>query len=249
LQPELPQFHDIEKQLAVQIGVVLKQTHRRLDELLRAAKAVVQLMSEASSKNSSNPLIGYFVFIKNPASAEEAAPIEAKKISKDRLLKSLVATFDDSVLLTSGNQVDVRTLPAGMTTIEKKMAAGAAGADEIQLAKDFKFSMDRLLQEWMYKYGPAEAARRYDHLQLIVKEDCFEASAHTKAAGPYGTAMLGRVRANLKTSAASQGAQLAALGVSYNHLLGVAGILTEDCTVWWSDPFDLTEDGGGSDAA
>jgi hypothetical protein len=249
LQPELPQFHDIEKQLAVRIGEVLRQTHRRFDELLRAAKALVQLMTDASSKSSSSPLIGYFVFVTKPESAEEAVVIEAKRISKERFLKSLVANFDDSVLLSSGNRVDVRTLPTGMTTIEKKMAAGGVATNEINLAKDFKFSMDRLLQEWMYKYGDDEAARRYDHLQLIVKEDCFEASAQTKAAGPYGTAMLGRVRANLRTSTANQGAKLAALGISYNHLLGVAGILTEDCTVWWSDEFDLRDDGGGSDAA
>lgn len=135
-----------------------------------------------------------------------------------------------------------------MTRIEKKMAAGAIAADEIELAKDLKFSTDRLLQEWMYKYGAKEASRRYDHLQLIVKDDCFEASGLTKAAGPYGSAMLARIRSNLKLSAAHHGGQLGPMGVTYSHLLGVVGILTEECNVWWSDPFDLTKPGDG-DAA
>jgi hypothetical protein len=248
LQPELPQFHDIEKQLAVQIAVVLGETHRRFDELTRAAKAAVQLVGDASSLNHSSPLFRYFVFVEGASGAEETAIIESKRISKGRLLQVIRQSFDDAILLSSGNRIDVTTLPPGMTKIEQKMAAGAISAAEIELAKDLKFSMDRLLQEWMYKYGSKEASRRYDHLQLIVKDDSFEASGHTKAAGPYGPAMLARIRFNLKTSAAHHAAQLGSMGVTYNHLLGVTGILTEECTIWWSDPFDLTGHGGG-DAA
>lgn len=244
LQPELPQFHDIEKQLAVQIAVVLGETHRRFDELTRAAKAAVQLIGGASSRSHSSPLFRYFVFVEGASNAEEGAIIEAKRISKERLWQVIKLSFDDAVLLCSGNRIDLTTLPTGMTKIEKKMAAGGITAAEIELAKDLKFSMDKLLQEWMYKYGPKEATRRFDHLQLIVKDDCFEASGHTKAAGPYGTAMLARVRSNLKGSAAHHAAQLTPMGLTYNHLLGVTGILTEECTVWWSDPFDLINHGG-----
>jgi hypothetical protein len=245
LQAELPQFHDIEKQLAVQIGTVLGATSRRFDELMNAAKGLVQLIGDASSRNHTNPLFQYFVFLQAPGASEERAIIEAKRISKDRLLAVIKQSFDDAVLLCSGNRVDVTTLPKGMTRIEKKMAAGGIPSCDVELVKDLKFSMDKLLQEWMYKYGPEEASKRYDHLQLIVKDDCFEASGHTKASGPYGPAMLARIRSNLKDSAKHHRSQLAPLGISYNHLLGVTGILTEDCKVWWTDPFDVTNDGSG----
>ena len=126
------------------------------------------------------------------------------------------------------------------------MAAGAVSVSEIDLAKDFKFSSDKLLQQWMYKYGPKETSRRYDHLQLIVKEECFEASVQTRSDGPYGPEMLARIRSNLRQATAHHSAQLASMGITYNHLFGIVGILTEDCAVWWTDPFDLARDEGNN---
>jgi hypothetical protein len=36
---------------------------------------------------------------------------------------------------------------------------------------------------------PEEASRRYDHMQFLVKDDCFEASARTKSTSTlYGPA-------------------------------------------------------------
>ena len=243
LQSELPQFQDIEKQLAVQIATTLNESGRRFDELMKAAKAAVEVVRDASSRNHSSPLFRYFVFMTESCTSEESAIIEAKRISKERLRNAIVQAFDDAVLLCSGNCVDVATLPRGMTKIEKKMAVGGIIAGEIALAKDLKFSIDKLLQEWMYKYGAKEASKRYDHLQLIVKDDCFEASQYAQAAGPYGAGMLARVRSNLKASAMHHAVQLGRMGVTYNHLMGVVGILTEECTLWWSDQFAvMTQD-------
>lgn len=249
LQPELPQFIDIEKQLAFKIAEVLDQAFRRADELQRAAKALVQLVSDASSLNHNNPLFRYFVFVKDPPSAEEAAIIAGKKICKEAVLQSIQQCFDEAVLLTSGNHIPISELPAGTHRLEKKLAGGGISVAEIDLLKSFKYSADVLLLQWLNKYGKARASARYDHLRLMVTEDCYEAAGSVASKDElYGAKMLARVRSNLKTSVAHQLNHLKEMGVTYNHLLGVAGILTEDCKVWWSDAFEL-EEGGAANVA
>jgi hypothetical protein len=242
LQSELPQFHDIESQLAFKIAEVLGETFRRVDEVSRAAKALVQMVSDASSRNHTNSLFGYFVFVTDPPSAEEAAIIAAKKICKDDVLRTIRRCFDEAVLLTSGNHIPVSELPRGTGKLKKKLAAGGLSIGEIDLLKSFHYSADVLLQQWLYKYGPSKTSARYEHLRLIVTDDCYEAAASAGSpSGIYGAKMLARVRSNLKQSVGYQLNQLSEMGVTYNHLLGIAGILTEDCKVWWSDQFELEE--------
>jgi hypothetical protein len=77
---------------------------------------------------------------------------------------------------------------------------------------------------------------------LLVKEDCLDASAQTKSStNLYGSSMLARVRANLKNTAQLPTTQVARLGISHHTLLGIAGILTEECSIWWSDEFPVSE--------
>jgi hypothetical protein len=243
LDPELPQFQDVEMQLAIKIAEVLDESQRRLDELARAARALIQMVMDASSLNHKTPLIGYFVFLQNPTASEEAAIIEGKRISKAQLVQTIRQSFHSETLLASCSRISVAELPKGVTLLEKKMGAGGVSVSEIALLKDFKFSTDKLLQEWMWKYGPEEAIRRYDHMQLAVKEDCFEASAKTSSKTTYyGTAMLARVRENLRATNRVPSLKFSNMGITYHHLLGISGILTEDCAVWWSERFNPNEE-------
>jgi hypothetical protein len=248
LQSELPQFQDVEKQLAVKIAEVLDQPHRRLDELTRAARSLVQLVTNASSLNHTTPLARYFVFLQNPAAAEELAVIQGKKITKRQLLQAIHQAFESETLLASCQRISLSDLPKGATVLEKKLTVGGLSASDVTLLKDFKFSADKLLQEWMWKYGPEEAARRYDHMQLVVQEDCSEAHNRTiSKTTVYGPAMLTRLRENVRTSARDVALKFAKMGVAHHHLLGVSGILTEECKVWWSERFNMAQ--GDSDVA
>ena len=69
---------------------------------------------------------------------------------------------------------------------------------------------------------PEEASRRYDHMQFLVKDDCFEASARTKSTSTlYCPAMLARLRENLRTTSNTRSVKSPAMGVTY-HLLCVS---------------------------
>jgi len=65
---------------------------------------------------------------------------------------------------------------------------------------------------------PEEASRWYDHMQFLVKNDCFEASARTKSRSTlYGPAMLARLRENLRTTSNTPFLKFPAMGVTYHH--------------------------------
>jgi hypothetical protein len=240
LHPELPQFQDVEKQLAISIAEILNETYRTLAELTAAAKALVKLVADASSLGNMRTISRYFVFMEEPQDQAQAAIIQGKRICKDQVLKTINECFNAAVLLASGNHIAITDLPPGVSVLETKAAAGGLSVYEIDHLKSMKYSTEVLLQKWLYKYDEHNANARYDHLRLLVTEDVFEAAAHTKKdAALYGPSMLARLRANLKASFTQQSQTLSNMGVSYNHLLGIAGILTEDCTAWWSDQFDL----------
>jgi len=91
-----------------------------------------------------------------------------------------------------------------------------------------------------YKSGKVEAEKNYKHLRTLVNVDCQEAFDETKQADqPFGEQMLMNVRSRLKRRSIEEKERL--LGFSYEHLLGIAGMLTEECTVWWSHELDLKE--------
>ena len=73
---------------------------------------------------------------------------------------------------------------------------------------------------------------------MLVRNECQEAydAAHAASDGG-GSRMLTEVRQRLRERHVGGRDEL--FGCAYEHLLGVAGMLTEDCTVWWSERFEL----------
>jgi hypothetical protein len=240
LQSELPQFADVERELAMSIAVMLERKDRPVGEVLSAAKALVQLVTDASSKNNDPAFARYFVLMESPDEVELRAAVESKRITKHQMLSAIESCLSTATLLTSGNLVDVSELPTSSDKLEKKMAAGGIPIGEINLARDLKFSAEKLFQEWLYKYNAERTSQLYDHLRLVVTDDCYEAKSKAdESKKPYGMKMLARLRENTKASDAKLVKRLTDAGVTYHHMMGVAGILTEECKVWWSDEFDL----------
>ena len=53
----------------------------------------------------------------------------------------------------------------------------------------------------------------------------------------YGPTMYQKLRQRLSERVKLQAHSL--FGATEEHLVGAAGILTEDCSVWWSEKFEL----------
>lgn len=87
---------------------------------------------------------------------------------------------------------------------------------------------------------PDEASRVLNQLRGVVKGTCID--AQTLAAAnpvPWGVDMYRQVTTRLQRVADNQ--PDLACRQTYDCLMGVAGLLTEECEVWWSPPFDTKE--------
>lgn len=80
-----------------------------------------------------------------------------------------------------------------------------------------------------------------DQLVGVVQGVCddadVEAQVQTGTRGPFGPRKMLLVRQKLEQVAENNPAQVD--GQPYEVLMGVSGILTNECSIWWSNPFDL----------
>ncbi len=84
----------------------------------------------------------------------------------------------------------------------------------------------------------AEGKKEVDQLRIMVKAECDLAHLEaSKDAEPFGAEMLRKVTSTFKKISKEDVGK--AFGQPYEVLMGTAGILTEDCEVWWSAKFDL----------
>jgi hypothetical protein len=132
-------------------------------------------------------------------------------------------------------------MPKGMKKLELKMAMGGISLSSIELAKDHKTSTETQVLTWLRKYGVTKADKQYQHIKTIVRTECQEAHDLTSINDEcFGKQMLIQTRERLRLVHDRESSSL--FGLRYEHLLGIAGILTEECKIWWSTKFDI--DGG-----
>ncbi len=240
IQTALPKFDDVESRLARHIPEYHDVGEAGFDDLLRAARALIDEASRAASLQHVTAKQMYFALCSDPSRARANDIIDGKRITRARVKTILRSRLSGDLLLRRRHKVLVSDLPKGMRNLELKMAKGRVSAHSIRDARDQKYSAEHLLNRWIYKYDPNTANRRYEHLTAIVGNECHEAydSVFTPEA-PFGQEMLQEVRRRLRDRHSRNPASF--FRSEYEHLLGIAGILTEICDVWWSERFELPE--------
>ena len=86
-----------------------------------------------------------------------------------------------------------------------------------------------------------EGRKHVSQVENVVFSECDEAYLRASSKGePFGPAMLIEVQDRLKAIAEKEPTKVE--NQPYEVLVGVSGLLTEACTVWWSRKFKLEED-------
>lgn len=182
----------------------------------------------------------YLSVFSDPAGIERDEILRGKCIDRDRLLGLFRLAQQSEHELCTSDAISVDELPKGMGKLELKMNAGGLSISNIGLAKDQKASTEFMLVSWLHRNGKELTDRRYRHLRTLVRSECQEAHDACKLQGKvFGNDMLNEVRRRLRERFDREEGQL--FGAKYEHLLGMAGILTEDCYLWWSDEFTIGE--------
>jgi hypothetical protein len=224
-----------------QIGGYSAQPHTGLMVAARLLKARVW---EASSL-----AIGAMVLEQHQASVDFNGHISKLRVARKRIdaaeLVALLASISHSEmraeLLTIANFLARKDIPPGLGRMEFKMAAGAISYFDIAQAKDDVATLESAFLHWKERNGLEEANRRLAHFQYLALRDARVAQQLSQRPDvPYGQAMLQMVRARLGETTAKEVASL--FGCRTEHLLGAAGLLTEECKLWWGTPVSI---GGG----
>ena len=159
---------------------------------------------------------------------------QRKRINAEALRELTKPQSDVGELLTVAGFTTRESIPPGLGRMELKMAAGEISYADIDEMKDDVSSLDSAFLRWKEKYGLTEANARLAHFQYLAKRAAREAEQATSPAGsPYGPAMFKELKGRAETICHQE--QKTMFGCRPEHLVGAAGLLSEECRVWW-DP-------------
>jgi len=232
-------IEDVDARLCSEFASLSELRDKRYDEVRKAALEVLHEIMDASGLAHANCVPMYVAFCSDSAKEiTNRAVIESKRMTAAKVREFIARSLTTSSLLKSSRVVPLDQLPRGFKTLEKKLASGGMSVAEIEHLSDLKLSMEALLTQWSYRLGRDKAQEYYEHLRVLVTEECLAArqSADVEK-GLNASKMLSSLRKQLELRLQSDANML--LSCSKEHLLGMAGILTEECKVWWSIEFNL----------
>ena len=236
-----PGLDDIESRLVDNLADIPEYKGRRYDELKAAAELLLDRMLKAGAIADLGAFPQYIALCSDSLqSVMNEHVIQSKRITKALVAEVVSHGLSSVTLLKTYQVVPITELPTGMKKMELKMAAGGLSVSEIDHLKDLKFSAEYLFQQWLYRYGPELSQQYYEHVRVVVRDECLAAQyTSQQVQGLYGNQMLSDLRQRLLQRTGTRSAEVP--DYLHEHLLGIAGILTEDCKVWWSVEFKFPE--------
>ncbi|TMU57443.1 dsDNA nuclease domain-containing protein [Flagellimonas algicola] len=185
---------------------------------------------------------GLDCYISKGTSEEEKIKevLEAKRITKKDLETVIKSEIENPVTLYLKDSPQISGISNSDELMTVKMDAGRISSENIDLSRDYKYSMTNHLLSLMYKEGPEIADKKYNQIKLIVNTECQEAFDEFEDKNlVFGQQMLKNIRSRLRLI--SKKDQESVFNARYEHLLGMVGILTEECKVWWSKKFEIND--------
>jgi Cap4 dsDNA endonuclease len=206
-------------------------------ELGRIADALIDEMLKAGALAQETDRDRYLFLFDKPDEVSKCQVIAGKRITCERLNAVLQSCINAVPTLITSKPISIADLPTTLRTMERKMAAGGISIGNIELAKDLQASTEALLARWFHRDGNL-ADKRYQHVRTVVRtaaQEAYDKAFNGKTS--FGQAMLVDIRDRLRQRFDEDPG--AFFGCTYEHLLGMVSILTDDCTLWWSTTFAI----------
>lgn len=213
-----------------------QQTYGDLDAI---ADALIAEVAKASAKEHGSFKRYYFELCQDPDKARTDSTIDWKRFTRQRAEEVIRKAFRAKTPLVNATPYSADNLPTGTRNQQAKMTAGGVVIEDIEEAVQQRLAAEYVLSTWINKHGVAKANAQYQDLRSAVLTTSNAARDQVKRDdAQYGQAMLMLLKEKMQQLHEADGDKLH--GVRYDQLLGVAGILTEECPLWWSEKFDLT---------
>lgn len=136
-------------------------------------------------------------------------------------------------------QVEYGSGKSKMDKLRKKMEAGGVGQHYDYIEAKAIATEASLFEQ--ASLNPTDALARLGHLEHVVLSECHEANIDVGALpkDSRGIKMLQEVVARLRTLAAQERTKVE--NQPYEVLVGLAGLLSGECKIWWGIPVDPGE--------
>lgn len=217
--------------------------NRLYSDLRRIANILIAEVLRASSLEHDSCKVRYFAVCRNPAQAQIESLIAAKRFNRGRVDEVLRQGISNEPRRAGTVPFSVDQLPDGTRIQQAKMTAGGIVIDDVEEAVQQRQAAEYVLSTWLNKYGYPKANAKYQDVRSAVLTECNEAKKQAACAGgQFGPAMLELVKKRIRTLHDNEGSSLHEL--RYDQLLGIAGVLTEECRLWWSEKFEMSEGSG-----
>jgi hypothetical protein len=208
--------------------------------LIRGADGLIAECQRAASLDHAQSLPRYLGALTNGVDATVRAAIEGKRIDAARLAQVLSDAIAATSLLAGPATARPAVGLAARGKLDIKLDAGGFSAVSVTAAKDLRDKAEYKSLEWMNRLGETEGLRRHEHIRTVVLRDCADAHEAARAQpAPFGVTMLQVLRSRFRQRRAQSGAPL--FDSLDEHLEGHAYSLTNECKVWWSEPFAIPE--------
>jgi hypothetical protein len=134
--------------------------------------------------------------------------------------------------------VKIGEVHARISRLEQKMERGGL-ADQFESMQTRTRSAERYFLE-LASRKPNEYEKILDQVENFVKGECDDAKLEVSQQGTiYGRAMLTEVTKRLKSAAKERSRMV--YNLEPECLIGIAGALTAECKVWWSEKFQIED--------
>lgn len=193
---------------------------------------------EASGKEGAGDVSSLYDVVQNFSDQRDSLIVAGKLVDAaavNAIISTSLSTHAENELKS---RLGSKGVPDSDDTMTKKLTYGGLENERVDRMKDFKTSMEAQYLRWSERFDVATANSRLDHLKVLIGDDCTEAKVKAEQGSePVAPPMYEELRSRVKDRVAQKEGELYECG--FEQLLGVAGIMTEECKVWWSDKFDI----------
>lgn len=205
------------------------------DQLNRLASALIAKVESASTLGSQDPTRHYVALTpdsKDPQLKHKRIDLHSfKEVCLEALATPVTFGAD---LTTKPLEADVKKLDV----FRAKLGRGGFDDDEMEALRRQTIVAHGSLLELASRGAEGEQIVR--EIENLVLDECNAAKISASSQNQvYGKKMYTDIRSSLQTIAKDQPYRVKRL--PFEVLMGMAGLLTEDCTVWWSEKFDLNK--------
>ena len=211
--------------------------HLNATQLNRVAEHLLNLVASASSLGSQDPS-RHYAALSNQQQLD--VQLQHKRVNLDAFCAAYREIVNPAIAYPP--ELSTEPLLADIKRLEifrRKLKRGGFEDDEMEAFRRQTILAHGKLFELATRDADGEDIVR--EIENLVLDECNAAKiATSNVSQAAGKEMYLKLRQELQAIATEQSPRVKRL--PYEVLMGMAGLLTEDCTVWWSDKFDLTKD-------